>query len=201
MLCSVETVIAVEITPPATSYLYTSQYSIMYASMNEYNYQVHWTHLFTLAFQSMPSARRPPATSWSWWRSLEPSGPRTPSCPKCWAWPTTPTTSTGWPLCSASTWVDGLVSARASRGHGVITSARFVLYRASVKQLCPSLPLHWKCKGNVLIAVYLFIYLYACSSHNSKNIKPNRMKFGGMIGYYPWTIWVDFAIDRIKGQG
>jgi len=33
----------------------------------------------------------------------------------------------------------------------------------------------------VLIAVDLFIYLYACYSHNSKSIKPNRMKFGGMI--------------------
>jgi len=42
--------------------------------------------------------------------------------------------------------------------------------------------------GNVLIAVYLFICLYACTSHNSKSIKPNRMKFGGMIGYYPGTI-------------
>jgi len=40
----------------------------------------------------------------------------------------------------------------------------------------------------VLIAVYLFIYLYACYSHNSKSIKPKHMKFGGMIGYYPWTI-------------
>jgi len=28
---------------------------------------------------------------------------------------------------------------------------------------------------NVLIAVYLFVYLYACYSHNSKSIKPNRM--------------------------
>jgi len=27
-----------------------------------------------------------------------------------------------------------------------------------------------------------------CYSHNSKSIKPNRMKFGGMIGYYPGTI-------------
>jgi len=43
-------------------------------------------------------------------------------------------------------------------------------------------------EGYVLIAVYLFIYLYACYSHNSKSIKPNRMKFGGMIGYYPGTI-------------
>jgi len=43
-------------------------------------------------------------------------------------------------------------------------------------------------EGNVLIAVYLFIYLYACYSHNSKSIKPNRMKFGGMIGYYPGII-------------
>jgi len=29
----------------------------------------------------------------------------------------------------------------------------------------------------------------------------NRMKFGGMIGYYPETIWLDFGIDRVKGQG
>jgi len=27
------------------------------------------------------------------------------------------------------------------------------------------------------------------------------MKFGGMIGYYPGTIWLDFGIDRVKGQG
>jgi len=38
--------------------------------------------------------------------------------------------------------------------------------------------------GNVLIAVYL----YAGYSLKSKSIKPNRMKFGGMIGYYPGTI-------------
>jgi len=51
-------------------------------------------------------------------------------------------------------------------------------------------------EGYVLIAVdlfiylfmYLFIYLYAYYSHNTKSIKPNRMKFGGMIGYYPGTI-------------
>jgi len=30
--------------------------------------------------------------------------------------------------------------------------------------------------------------LYACYSHKSKSIKPNRIKFGGMIGYYPGTI-------------
>jgi len=29
----------------------------------------------------------------------------------------------------------------------------------------------------------------------------NRMKFGGMIGYYPGTIWLDFGINRVKGQG
>jgi len=34
-----------------------------------------------------------------------------------------------------------------------------------------------------------------------KSIKPNRMKFGGMIGYYPGTIWWDFGINRAKGQG
>jgi len=27
------------------------------------------------------------------------------------------------------------------------------------------------------------------------------MKFSGMIGYYPGTIWLDFGIDRVKGQG
>jgi len=27
------------------------------------------------------------------------------------------------------------------------------------------------------------------------------MKFVGMIGYYPRTIWFDFGIDRVKGQG
>jgi len=37
--------------------------------------------------------------------------------------------------------------------------------------------------------ISLFLYLYACYSHNSKSIKPNRIKFGGMIGYYPGTIW------------
>jgi len=56
-------------------------------------------------------------------------------------------------------------------------------------------------EGYVLIAVYLFIHLYACYLHNSKSIKPNRMKFGGMIGYYPGTIWLDFGIDQVKGQG
>jgi len=56
-------------------------------------------------------------------------------------------------------------------------------------------------EGYVLIAVYLYIYLYACYSHNSKSIQPNRMKFGGMIGYYQGTIWLDFGIDRVKGQG
>jgi len=55
-------------------------------------------------------------------------------------------------------------------------------------------------EGYVLISVYLFIYLYACYSHNSKSIKPNGMKFGGMIGYYQGTIWLDFGIDQVKGQ-
>jgi len=27
------------------------------------------------------------------------------------------------------------------------------------------------------------------------------MKFGGMICYYPGTIWLDFGIDQVKGQG
>jgi len=64
------------------------------------------------------------------------------------------------------------------------------------------LPSHWKC-GRLCFdrRVFLFIYLYACYSHNTKSIKPNRMKFGGMIVYYPRTIWIDCGIDRVKGQG
>jgi len=27
------------------------------------------------------------------------------------------------------------------------------------------------------------------------------MKFGGMVGYYPGTIWLDSGIGRVKGQG
>jgi len=48
--------------------------------------------------------------------------------------------------------------------------------------------------------IYLFIYLFVCSQ-NSKSIEPNQMKFGGMIGYYPGTSWLDFGINRVKGQG
>jgi len=62
------------------------------------------------------------------------------------------------------------------------------------------LPSHWKC-GRLCFDRRVFIYLYACYSHNSKSIKPNRMKCGGMNGYYPGTIWLDFGIDRVKGQG
>ena len=51
-----------------------------------------------------------------------------------------------------------------------------------------------KAEGYVLIAVYLFIYSFVC-------IQPNRMKFSGMIGYYPGNIWLDFGSDRVKGQG
>ena len=46
-----------------------------------------------------------------------------------------------------------------------------------------------------------FVCLSVCYSHNSKSIKTNRMKFGGLIGYYTGTIWLDFGIDRVKGQG
>jgi len=55
-------------------------------------------------------------------------------------------------------------------------------------------------EGYVLIAVYLFIYLYGCYSQNAKSIKPKSMEFGGMIGYYPGTIWLDFGINRVKGH-
>jgi len=41
-------------------------------------------------------------------------------------------------------------------------------------------------EGNVLIAVYLFICMRVIRI--KKSFKPNRMKFGGMIGYYPGTI-------------
>jgi len=27
------------------------------------------------------------------------------------------------------------------------------------------------------------------------------MKSGGMIAYYPGTIWLNFGINRVKGQG
>jgi len=27
------------------------------------------------------------------------------------------------------------------------------------------------------------------------------MQFGGMIGYYLGTIWLEFGTDRVKGQG
>jgi len=47
----------------------------------------------------------------------------------------------------------------------------------------------------------IYLCVFVCYSHNSKSIKPNRMKFGGMIGYYSGTIWLDFWIDRVKGQG
>jgi len=43
------------------------------------------------------------------------------------------------------------------------------------------------------------IYLFICM--RVKSIKPNGMKFGGMIGYYPGTICLDFGIDRVEGQG
>ena len=43
--------------------------------------------------------------------------------------------------------------------------------------------------------------MFVCYSHNSKSIELNRSKFGGMIGYYPKTIWLDFGSDRVKGQG
>jgi len=43
--------------------------------------------------------------------------------------------------------------------------------------------------------------VFVCYSHHSKSIKPNRMTFGGMIGYYPGTISLDIGVDRVKGQG
>jgi len=45
------------------------------------------------------------------------------------------------------------------------------------------------------------ICMRACYLHKSKSIKPNRMKFGGMIRYYPGTIWLDFGIYRVNGHG
>jgi len=48
--------------------------------------------------------------------------------------------------------------------------------------------LYYLCIENAEGYVLIAIYLYACYSQNSKSIEPNRMKFGGMIGYYPGTI-------------
>jgi len=70
----------------------------------------------------------------------------------------------------------------------------FVLREISFYFLLPS---HWKC-GRLCFDRRVIIYLYACYSHNKKSFKPNRMKFGGMIGYYPGTIWLDFGINRVK---
>jgi len=61
------------------------------------------------------------------------------------------------------------------------------------------LPSHWKC-GRLCFDRRVFVCVRACYSHKSKSIKPNRMKFCGIIGYYPGTIWLDFGIDRVKGQ-
>jgi len=45
-------------------------------------------------------------------------------------------------------------------------------------------------EGYVLIAVYLFIYLYACYSHYSKSIKPNRIQ----IWWDDWLLSGDHLI-------
>jgi len=50
----------------------------------------------------------------------------------------------------------------------------------------------------VLIGIYLFVCVLFASQIF---LNPNRMKFGGMIGYYLGTICFDFGIDRVKGQG
>jgi len=48
---------------------------------------------------------------------------------------------------------------------------------------------------------HLYAFVHACYSHKSKSIQPNRIKFGGMIGYYPGTICFDFGIHLVKCQG
>jgi len=58
------------------------------------------------------------------------------------------------------------------------------------------LPSHWKC-GRLLFWSPC-ICMHACYS---KSIKPNRMTFGGMVGYYPGTTLLDCGIDRVRGQG
>jgi len=35
--------------------------------------------------------------------------------------------------------------------------------------------------------VFIYLFICTCYSQNSKSIEPNRMKFGGMIVYYPGT--------------
>jgi len=47
------------------------------------------------------------------------------------------------------------------------------------------------------------IYLFICmrvTRITQKVLNRIALKFGGMIGYYPGTIWLDFGIDRVKGQ-
>ena len=51
------------------------------------------------------------------------------------------------------------------------------------------------------VFIYLFIYLFACDSHNSKTTQPIFLIFGGMIGHNSRTIWLDFGSDQVKGQG
>jgi len=99
--------------------------------------------------------------------------------------------------------VYGVLSAPAVVGGTGRTNAEFEVFakHSYVSLLTADYLRIENAEGYVLIAVYLFIYLYVCYSHNSKIIKPNRMTFGGMIGYYPGTVWLDFGIDRVKGQG
>ena len=53
------------------------------------------------------------------------------------------------------------------------------------KRVCTSLITFAEC-GRLCFSRCVFIYLYALYSPiNSKNIQPNRMTFGEMIGYYP----------------
>ena len=57
---------------------------------------------------------------------------------------------------------------------------------------------------DMLVTLYVFFCMSVCLSViriTQKSIKLNRMKFGGLIGYYTGTIWLDFGSDRVKGQG
>jgi len=93
----------------------------------------------------------------------------------------------------------GIWTSTSSLPNGTSLSLHNWLRRVWIKELTSYLRIR-EC-GRLCFDRCVFIYLCGFYSHNSKSIKPNRMQFGGMIGYYPGTIWLDFGIGRVKGQG
>jgi len=75
---------------------------------------------------------------------------------------------------------------------------RIVLIPLLLDVLLCLLPSHWKC-GRLLFWSPC-IYLFICMRVIRITKKVLNRKFGGMVGYYPGTIWFDFGIDWVKGQ-